>query len=93
MSDFELSAKLRLYLQLAIENHCPDIGVKCPVSVRKRYSWSQSMVIYPEAGFQFFSYSEVWRYITLANSLGLESFVSSENGLPVIEITENFKNW
>lgn len=87
---FKLSAKLRLFFSIAVERRNPDLGVRCPVSIRKRGSYSQKLIIYPEANYPFFMCSEVMRFLSLADSLGLVSFVSSENGLPVIEISEYF---
>lgn len=90
MSNFKLSEKLRLFISLAAERRNHDVGVRCPVSIRKRYSFSQKIIIYPEADYQFFVHSKIMRILSLADTLGLESFVCSENGLPVIEICEYF---
>lgn len=87
-SNFELSEKLRLYLQVACDYRAMTLGVKCPVSIRRRYSWSQSIVIYPEASFDFFTSREVLCYVSLANGLGLDSTIDVENDLPVITISD-----
>lgn len=88
MSNFELSSKLRLFLSLSAENLLNSLGEKLPVSIRKRYSCSQTMVIFPEAEYQFFVRSEMTRLFSLADVLGLDAIVSCENGVPVIEITD-----
>jgi len=91
--NFELSVKLRLYLQVACNYKSMTLGVKCPVSIRRHYSWSQSIVIYPEADYDFFTSNEVMRYLSLAKALCLDASIDVENGLPVITISDyNVKN-
>lgn len=92
-SNFKLSEKLRLYLQVACDYRALTLGVKCPVSIRRQYSWSQSIVIYPEADFDFFTSNEVMCYLSLAKGLCLDASIDVENGLPVITISDyNIKN-
>lgn len=92
-SNFELSEKLRMYLNVACNYRSLTLGIRCPVSIRRRYSWSQSIVIYPEADYDFFTSKEVMRYLLLAESLCLDSSIDVENGLPVITISDyNIKN-
>lgn len=87
-TNFKLSEKLRLYLQVASDYKSMTLGVRCPVSIRRRYSWSQSIVIYPEADYDFFTSREIMCYLSLANGLGLDSTIDVENGLPVITISD-----
>lgn len=87
-SNFELSEKLRLYLKVACNYKSLTLGVRCPVSIRRQYSWSQSIVIYPEAAFDFFTSNEVVCYLTLAKGLCLDATIDVENGLPVITISD-----
>lgn len=92
-NNFELSDKLRLYFSIAAGMRHPYLGFRFPVSIRKRYSFSQKMVIYPESGHQLFTSREVMYFLSLADSLELVPFVSSENGVPVIEISDfNFND-
>lgn len=88
MSNFELSAKLRLFLSLAADRGSVKVGVKCPVSVRKRYRFAQTIVIYPEAEYNFFTWREVQGCFSVVDVLGLDCCVSVENGLPVLEISD-----
>ena len=90
MSNFELSSRLRLFLQLATQYEYHYIGVKCPVSIRRRYSSSQSLVIYPENEYDFFSAREIEKTLVLVNALDLAVMVSAENGLPIMEVTDYF---
>lgn len=87
-NNFKLSKKLRLYLQVACDYRSLTLGVRCPVSIRRQYSWSQAIVIYPEADYDFFTSKEVMRYVSLAESLCLDSSIDVENGLPVITISD-----
>jgi len=91
MSNFELSSRLRLFLSIAVQSRSFFIGSKCPVSIRQRYTFSQDIVIFPEAQYQFFSGVELQRIISLAEVLGLSFYVSVECGVPVIEITDYIK--
>lgn len=86
--NFELSEKLRLYLHVACNYRFLTLGEKCPVSIRRRYSFSQSIVIYPADGFDFFTFNEISCYLTLAEGLRLKSSIDIENGLPIITITD-----
>lgn len=88
MSNFELSERLRLFVQVACNYKSLTLGDKCPVSIRRRYSWSQSIVIYPVDGYDFFTSNEVICYLTLAEGLRLNSSVDIENGFPVITISD-----
>ena len=87
-SNFELSRKLRMFLNVACDYRSLTLGDRCPVSIRRRYSWSQSIVIYPEADYDFFTSKEVMRYLSLAESLCLDCSVDVENGLPIITISD-----
>ena len=87
-SNFELSEKLRLYLQVACDYRSLTLGVRCPVSIRRRYSLSQSIVIYPEADYDFFTSNEAVCYLSLAKNLCLDSTIDVEDGMPIITITD-----
>lgn len=89
-ANFELSEKLRLYLQVASNYRALPLGDRCAVSIRMRYRYSQSIVIYPESFYDFFTCDEVMCYVSLAKGLSLDSFIEVENGLPVIVISEYF---
>lgn len=88
VANFELSEKLRLFVQVGSSYLYLTLGVNFPVSIRRRYSWSQSIVIYPAAGYNFFMNNEVMCFLSLAKGLSLDSSVDVENGLPVITVTD-----
>lgn len=88
MSNFELSTKLRLFLSLGSNHKFLRLGKKLPVSIRRRYTFSQSIVIYQECGYDFFTGREISRLLKLTDSLELDFSVTTENGVPVIEITD-----
>lgn len=87
-ANFELTEKLRLYLKVSSNYRSLTLGVRFPVSIRRRYSVSQSIVIYPEAGYDFFISREVMCFVSLANGLALDSSIEIENGVPVIYISD-----
>ena len=86
--NFQLSEKLRLFLNVACGYRSFSLGYRCPVSIRRRYSFSQSIVIYPEDGYDFFTSKEVMRFLSLAENLTLDSSIEVENGLPVLTISD-----
>ncbi len=88
VANFKLTEKLRLFVKVASNYRSLTLGEKFPLSIRRRYRWSQSIVIYPEAEYPFFTANEVMCFLSLAKGLDLDSAISSENGLPVIEIND-----
>lgn len=86
--NFVLSEKLRLFLSIGSGHKFLRLGNRFPVSIRKRYSFSQTIMIYQESGFDFFTMSELQHCMSLADSLSLGFYVTVENGVPVIEITD-----
>ena len=85
---FELSESLRLFLSIGSNHKFLRLGVKFPVSIRRRYTFSQSIVIYNELGYDFFTANEIRRFMSLAECLDLAFAITAENGVPVIEITD-----
>lgn len=88
MSVFKLSEPLRMFLNIGVSDRVCSLGYKLPVSIRKRYSFTQSLVIYPECDYPLFSSREANYLLSLAANLHLDAFVSVENGLPIIEISD-----
>lgn len=86
--NFVLSERLKLFIQVACNYGVLTLGERFPVSIRKRYTYSQSIYIYPERDYSFFTANEVLSFISLANGLNLDSFVESENGVVVIKISD-----
>lgn len=86
--NFVLSEKLRLFLSLGSGHKFLVLGDKFPVSIRKSYSFSQSIMIYQESGYDFFTIRELHYFMSLADSLSLSFYVTVENGVTVIEITD-----
>ena len=86
--NFVLSEKMRLFLSIGSSNEFLRLGDKFAVSIRKRYSFSQTMMIYQESGYDFFTIRQLHFFMSLAESLGLCFFVTAENGVPVIEVSD-----
>lgn len=91
MANFDLSPVLRQFLDLTARSSREFIGKELYVSIRRRYQWSQSLVLYPEDGYNFMTMHEVQFILNAANVLYLSFSFRVENGLPVIEVTEYFK--
>ena len=86
--NFVLSEKLRLFLSVGSRYRVLTLGDRLPVSIRRRYGISQSIVIYPESDYDFFLSNEVMCFISLAKGLELDASVTIENGVPVIEVSD-----
>ena len=86
--NFVLSEKLRLFLSLGSGHKFLTLGNKFPVSIRKRCCFSQTIIIYQESDYHFFTIRELHFFMSLAESLGLSFYVTAENGVPVIEISD-----
>lgn len=86
--NFVLSEKLRMFLSEGSDYRVKTLGEKFPVSIRKSYTYSQSIYIYPEGDYSFFTANEVICFMTLAKDLDLDSFVKTENGVVVIEVSD-----
>ena len=87
-ADFKLSEKLRMFLSVGSSYRVLTLGDRLPVSIRVRYKFSQSIVIYPESDYDFFLMNEVMCFISLAKGLQLDASVTVENGVPVMEISD-----
>lgn len=92
MNNFMLSDKLSLFLKIEAGFQFPYLGEKLPVSIQQRYSISQSIRIFPERDYSFFSLSEIQRIEWIVKSLELSLAIRSYRNVPVIEITEYFNN-
>lgn len=87
-ANFVLTEKLRMFLSVGSNYRVLTLGNRLPVSIRKRYRFSQSIVIYPESDYDFFMMNEVMCFISLAKSLELDATITIENGVPVIEVSD-----
>lgn len=87
-ANFVLTERLRTFLSVGSRYRVLTLGNKLPVSIRKRYRFSQSIVIYPESDYDFFMMNEVLCFISLAKGLELDASVTVENGVPVIEVSD-----
>ena len=90
MANFNLTPALRQFLDVTARSSREYIGEKLYVSIRKRYQWSQTIVLFPEDGYDFLMGNEVQFILSAAQVLYLYVCVRVENGLPVIEVTEYF---
>lgn len=88
VANFELSERLRSFLSLGSSHKYLRLGAMFSVSIRRRYAFSQSMMIYPEANCVFFTAREIRYYMSLAEALDLDFDVTAENGVAVLEIVD-----
>ena len=88
MANFNLTPVLRQFLDVTTKSSRQYVGEKLYVSIRKRYQWSQTLVLFPEDGYEFLMGNEVQHVLNVAAVLSLDVCVRCENGLPVIEVTD-----
>ena len=90
MSNFQLSPKLREFINYCQRYFPRDLGDRYPISIRKKSSLSQTILIFPDEQYDFFMGSELSRFIRVAHDMGLEMLVCSHYGIVVVEVTEYF---
>lgn len=90
MSDFQLSPRLREFINYSQRYFPRDLGECYPISIRKKYSFSQSILIFPDEQYDFFNGHELSRFIRVAHDIGLDLLVCSHYGVVVIEVTDYF---
>ena len=91
MANFDLTPVLRQFLDVTANGSCEYVGKRLYVSIRKRYQWAQTIVLYPENDYNFMTGKEVQHVLNAAGVLGLDVCIRVENGLPVIEVTDYFR--
>lgn len=87
MAKFTLLRQLRLFIRMDNDFRYPLLGEKLPVSVGCRTSLGQSVYIYPQDGYSFFTSSEVERIICIAKSLQMHYAIYSDGNNPIIKVS------
>lgn len=90
MANFDLTPALRQFLDVTANGPRDYVGEKLYVSIRKRYQSWQSVYLFPEDGYDIMTGAEVRHILNAADVLYLDVCIRVENGLPVIEVTDNF---
>lgn len=88
MKDFSLSQKLAQFVAIGSSSLLLGLGEKYPISIRRKYSFSQSICIFPDSGYNFFMANEIVRLNALANVLDLECVVYPHGSVVCVEITD-----
>ncbi len=87
MANFELLPALRQFVDVLVNVSRPLVGDKLPISIRKRYSTSQTIVIFPEDGYNFFISYELDRILTVAEVFNCSVTITVCGDVPTIEVT------
>lgn len=87
-SNFKLTPSLKHFLKIGANSKYIQIGIMYPVSIRMRYTYSQSIEIFPNGDYDFWMANEVSRILELAKVLSLTASVKSRNNVVVIEVTD-----
>lgn len=87
MANFELVPALRQFVNAMVNSPRPLIGEKLPISIRKRSSGHQTIVIFPEDGYNAFVSGEFERILVCAKVFNCSVFFTSLGGVPVIEVS------
>lgn len=90
MANFNLTPALRQFLNVTANSSREYIGEKLYVSIRRRYTWSQTIVLFPEDGYNFMMGCEVQHIINAADVLNLDVCIRVKENLPVIEVTDYY---
>ena len=90
MSNFQLSPRLREFINYSQRCFPRDLGDRYPMSIRKKYSFSQTILIFPDEEYNFFMGSELSRFIRIANDMRLDVCVCTLYGIVVVEVTDYF---
>ena len=89
---FELTPALARFVDFGCSTTFARLGVVFPVSIGMRFSWCQSIKIFPQDGFSFFTFEELRRFHTLAEVNNLVFAIRSFHGVPVIEVSDYYKS-
>lgn len=88
MSNFNLSPKLRQFIEIEQSARHPFLGFRLPISIKRGYPTSTRIEIFPERGFWFFLGGEVSHFYNLSTLLDLQLSVQISNGVPVIVVSD-----
>ena len=89
---FELTPALARFVEFGCSTPFARLGEVLPISIGMRFSWCQSIKIFPQAGYSFFTFEELRRIHTLAEVNDLILAIRSFHGVPVIEVSHYFKS-
>lgn len=90
MANFDLTPALRQFLNVTANSSRMYIGEKLYVSIRRRYTCSQAIVLFPENGYRFMMGCEVQHILNVADVLNLDVCFKVKENLPVLEITDYY---
>lgn len=88
MVDFSLSPKLAQFVAIGSSSLLFGLGERYPISIRRKYSFSQTICLFPDSDFNFFTGSEVVRLYELAHVLELDFIVYPHGSVVCVEITD-----
>lgn len=92
MANFELVPALRQLVDVLVNVPKPRVGDKLPISIRKRYPSHQTIVLFPEDGYNFFVPGEISRVLAAADILCCDVVISARGDVPTIEISSWFNS-
>lgn len=87
MANFELLPALRQFVDVLVNDRRPIVGEKLPISIRRQYEYGQTIVLFPEDGYDFFVSGEFERILVCAKVFNCCVVFASRAGVPVIEVS------
>lgn len=90
MADFSLNPRLRQLVDVLVSAPRIGVGDKLPISIRKPYEHVQSVIIFPEDGYNFFTSTEVSRIQQLVEIFDCSVIIRVYGDVPVIDIAAYF---
>lgn len=88
MANLSLTPKLRQLVSVLVKAPRIGVGDKLPISIRQKFLYSQTIVIFPEDGYICFTSTEFSRILHLAEVYGCDVLFCVRGDVPVIEITD-----
>lgn len=87
MANFELVPALRQFVNAMVNSPRPLIGDKLPISIRRQYKHGQTIVLFPEDGYNMFVSGEFERIMVCAKVFNCDVVFTSRGCVPVIEVS------
>ena len=88
MADFSLSPKLAQFVAIGCSWSYLELGKMYPISIRRKYTFSQTLCIFPNSDFNFFMAREVVRIYEVAKVLDLDCVVCPHGSVVCVEVTD-----
>lgn len=87
MADFSLIPQLRQLVDVLVSAPNCKVGDGLPISIWRRFSYSQTIVIFPEDGYNFFMPTEINCILAFVEIYKCSAIITAIGDIPVVKIT------